>query len=100
MKITKIKRKVTGNNYDNLELTAKIEEGESIDDVIIEIDEECRNQLKRIEEKEKYKRKATNNINEVIRMSRTIEQMQAEGKTNIEIYESIRERYSDDNLPF
>ena len=51
MKITKIKRKVTGQHYDNIELEAEINAADDIYDVANQLDEMCHNLLDDIQEK-------------------------------------------------
>ena len=77
MKIVEIKRKVTGNNYSNLELTAQVDsDQEDIDKCAIELDETIKKLLKEFdkidEERQETEIKKNKNLKKLEELKKQI----------------------------
>ena len=95
MKIKKISRKVTGKNYDNIELEAELAVADDIYEVANQLDELARNLMDDIYEK-KYKKEVEKN--KKLELKRKTERFLdiIEGST----VEEINKIINDNELPF
>jgi len=65
MKITHITRKISGNNYDNISVTAELADGDDPVRCAVDLDEKAYEMLRKIKENEESRNKKEESVREL-----------------------------------